>query len=49
MTTSIASGTEKSDDELMEAVQNGDIEYENNNWIEAFVKSLMAVGGLFKI
>ena len=30
--------TFKSDDELMEAVQDGDIEYENNNWIEAFVK-----------
>lgn len=28
----------KNDDELMEAVQAGDIEYENNNWIEAFVK-----------
>ena len=30
--------TFKSDDELVEAVQDGDIEYENNNWIEAFVK-----------
>ena len=30
--------TFKSDDELMEAVQDGDIAYENNNWIEAFVK-----------
>lgn len=30
--------TFKSDDELVEAVQDGDIAYENNNWIEAFVK-----------
>ncbi len=30
--------TFKSDDELVEAVQDGDIEYENNNWIEVFVK-----------
>lgn len=30
--------TFKSDKELMGAVQDGDIEYENNNWIEAFVK-----------
>lgn len=30
--------TFKSDDELMESVQDGDIEYENNNWIEVFVK-----------
>ncbi len=28
----------RSDKELMGAVQDGDVEYENNNWIEAFVK-----------
>ena len=30
--------TFKSDDELMEAVQDRDIEYENNHWTEAFDK-----------